>query len=71
MNMLARTREKIDIKTDHRFTYARNPDNVNANLVSCNHCRFKHANTFLGCTEAAEIHAFEGHWRDPQPASRV
>lgn len=57
---------KIDIKTHPSFTYARNPDNVNANVVSCNHCRFKRADTFLGCSKAAEDHIQSGHWPAPR-----
>lgn len=53
---------KIDLKTDQRFTYTKNPNNVNANIIQCNHCRFKRADTFLGCSKAAEDHIRHGHW---------
>lgn len=56
---------KIDIKTHPMFRY-KIGTHVNNNIVSCLECRFQHANTFLGCQEAATIHVKQGHWSDKE-----
>lgn len=52
-----------DIKNSAIFAYKSGTD-ANNNILKCKRCGFEHANTYLGCVEAAQVHLQTGHRKD-------